>query len=364
MARPYEISLVSNTRELNSALRKSGDAVDGISDSLDDMGRDGDDTGEKLEASFKDAARAAERAGDDIGRSADDGFDRAKRGAEEFKDEANSTAREAAASFDGSMESAADAIQEVAANAFAGFGPAGAVAGLAAASGLGVVLTAIQDQQEAVEELKERFAEAYQAAAEEGRTFLDEAQIQAAAIDILFDQGKRKSAAEEARTIGVDVLTLVRAQAGDQEALNLVIEQTTQKEQERKDKILETNGVQGNRLAIADSELGKLEQIRGKYEDQLGIQRDNQRAAQDVLTLQDQAAAKEAANTSQAKKGYDERWAKLDAYYKKAASPPTVSVPVRADTSAFDAEMERIRRTRYQATGEVTWQHRGRTTVD
>jgi hypothetical protein len=65
-------------------------------------------------------------------------------GLEEFNDEASGTAREAAASFDGSAESIGEVFQEVAANAFAGFGPAGAAAGIAAAVGLGTAIAAVQ----------------------------------------------------------------------------------------------------------------------------------------------------------------------------------------------------------------------------
>lgn len=80
-------------------------------------------------------------------------------GLSEFRDEANSTAREAAASFDGSAESTADAFQEVAANAFAGFGPAGAAAGIAAAVGLGVALAKLNEISEEINAAKEAGAE-------------------------------------------------------------------------------------------------------------------------------------------------------------------------------------------------------------
>ncbi|WP_419704992.1 hypothetical protein [Promicromonospora sp. NFX87] len=80
-------------------------------------------------------------------------------GLHEFRDEANSTAREAAASFDGSFESAADAVQETAANALAGFGPIGAAAGLAAAAGLGIVLAKLNEISEATNAAAEEGAE-------------------------------------------------------------------------------------------------------------------------------------------------------------------------------------------------------------
>lgn len=140
--------------------------LSGVEDELDRAGRSAKDLGDDLERGLKDGGKAAESLEDDIrsamrkaADAADDagkkignetkrGFDKASDGADEFKDEANSTAREAAASFDGSADSIMDAFQEVAANAFAGFGPAGALAGLAIAAGLGLAMKAINDLAE------------------------------------------------------------------------------------------------------------------------------------------------------------------------------------------------------------------------
>jgi hypothetical protein len=358
------LNVLGNFRDFIRGTQDTERALDDVADSLDDVGRDGQKSGDKLERSFRDLADAAKDTGRDIGKSTEDGFDRAKRGAQEFKDEANSTAREAAASFDGSAESAADAFQEVAANAFSGFGPAGAAAGLAAALGLGAAMSAITAQQEAVDELKQKFAEAYKEAAEDGRTFLDEAQIQAAALEILFDPEKRKSAQEEASRIGADSLDLVRAQAGDQDALNAIIDLTTQKEQERKDALVEANGVQGHRLAIADAEVNALEQIRAKYEEQLGIQKDNEQAARDAKELKSRAAEEERADIDRAKAADAARWQSFadNAARAKGAAAGPVVVPIVPDSSAFEAEVERIRRATYSATLDINWQHRGRQT--
>jgi len=354
----YTVGIASETKAFKQGI-ESGviQPVEEAEKALDALGRAKGP--EQLERGMKDAQKATERLSDEtkdtardierefrdsyrkLGNDADDAFDKAKRGAEEFKDEARSTSREAAASFREPAD-AIDAIQETAANAFAGFGPAGAAAGIAAAIGIGVVGEALTTQQEQVDELKQRFAEAYQSAAEEGRTFLDEAQIQAAAIDILFDPAKRKDAAEEAQRIGVDTLTLIRAQAGDQDALNAVIDLTTKKEAERRDAILDAQGVQGNRLAIADQELNKLEQIRAKYEEQLGIQKDNEQAAADVITLQEDGAARLAEQNAAAKRAVDERGVALQAYADKAASIPNPVLVPTIDPRAAEDEISRF----------------------
>lgn len=125
--------------DLDTELTKAQKATDKLDDELDDA-RD----------ALKRLGFAARDAGDDSKR----GMDRAEEGVKEFGEEANSTAKEAAASFDGSAESILDVFQEVAANAFAGFGPAGALAGLAIAAGIGIAVSAFQEAEEAAEELR------------------------------------------------------------------------------------------------------------------------------------------------------------------------------------------------------------------
>jgi len=140
-------------------------AVDKLGDDFKDVGREGEKGVDKLEEALKDAQRETDRLGDDAddaGDKARRGMKRAEEGVKDFKEEAQQSARETAASFDGSFESIADLAQEVAANAFAGFGPAGAAAGIAAAAGLGVVVNQFEKIQEASDEaLQSAFEFAY-----------------------------------------------------------------------------------------------------------------------------------------------------------------------------------------------------------
>lgn len=133
------LSKVDAGRDIERDLDKAQDATEDLKDELDDT-RD----------QLKKLGYAAKDAGDD----AKKGMGRAEEGVEEFGDEAKSTAKEAAASFDGSAESIVDAFQEVAANAFAGFGPAGLLAGLAIAAGIGIAVQEFQKAAEAAEELR------------------------------------------------------------------------------------------------------------------------------------------------------------------------------------------------------------------
>lgn len=138
------LSKVDAGKDLERDLDKASKATDDLKDELDDA-RD----------NLKRLGYAAKNAGDDAKR----GMDRAEEGVEEFGDEAKSTAKEAAASFNGSAEDIVDAFQEVAANAFAGFGPAGLLAGLAIAAGIGIAVGEFQKATEAAEELRQKAIE-------------------------------------------------------------------------------------------------------------------------------------------------------------------------------------------------------------
>lgn len=127
-------------------------ALEKIDDALGELGKSGDKDIAKVEKSLKDLDRQALKTGDDIdknlGKKTKAAAKEAEGGLQNFKDEANQTAKESAASFDGSAESIIDAFQEVAANAFQGFGPAGAVAGLALAAGIGLASAGFAQAEE------------------------------------------------------------------------------------------------------------------------------------------------------------------------------------------------------------------------
>lgn len=181
MARGIEIPLIADVSRFVGPIDDAADAVDQVADAFDQAGdaseRAGDrtddamrqagdsaeDAGERARRSWKDALDGLDddsrRAGDSVGDNTRRGFDEAGEGAQNFRDEADGTAREVAASFDGSSESIAEGFQEVAANAFAGFGPAGAAAGLAAAAGIGIGIAKLQEYADEVNEAKEAGAE-------------------------------------------------------------------------------------------------------------------------------------------------------------------------------------------------------------
>lgn len=244
MAKGISIAIASETRDFQRNV-KTGmlDPLEDVAKVLDEVGDSGDDAGRKLEDAMRDSQRDTDQLSDEMrtlkdriddaakksrdfgdagrraGREYEDGMDRAKEGVGEFKDEANSTAREAAASFDGSAESIGDAFQEVAANAFAGFGPAGAVAGLAAAAGIGLAMAGFEDMQAAQEESERRIDEWASAYIDAGSRVLDSQQYVAAANAILTDGEQYKTATRNAELWGVSVQTAVAAMTGQHWAL-------------------------------------------------------------------------------------------------------------------------------------------------
>lgn len=112
---------------------------------------------DKAEAAFKRLRDRARDAGRTVGKEISDGTDKAAAGFDDMKDEAFQSGKEAAASFSGEIENIQDVIQDIAANAFVGFGPAGMAAGLASAAGLGLIWKEIEKAKDRAEELQEQF---------------------------------------------------------------------------------------------------------------------------------------------------------------------------------------------------------------
>ncbi|MET4053585.1 hypothetical protein ABID81_002963 [Frigoribacterium sp. PvP054] len=263
MAAGINIDIAANVRAFQKGTENVADSLDDVSDALDDLTRDaersanktGDALGdgvkdgakdagnatEKLERKFSDLADAAKRTdpGKELGDSVRRGTKNAEEGLGEFRDEANSTAKESAASFDGSFESVADAIQEIAANAFAGFGPAGAVAGLAAAAGIGLVIAKMDEGNESTERFKERVGELTEELISVGDG--------AVGIDYIVDKLQEMATATDDAEVSLSDLKkiadesgssyedLARAYAGSGDDLAKLIEKTKEQKQALED---------------------------------------------------------------------------------------------------------------------------------
>jgi hypothetical protein len=206
-SRPIETVITTDVDDVIKGAEKVADSFEDIQDSLKDTAKASGKASDQISDGFKDAAKDADTAaknidrdltqalkevenkadgtGKGMGRSFKEGADKAGEGLSELKDESNSTAKEAAASFDGSAESIADAFQEVAANALSGFGALGAGIGLAAAVGIGIAIAKMNELAEANNEAKEKAADLAREIYDAGGK-LDDADIAEKIKDIAF----------------------------------------------------------------------------------------------------------------------------------------------------------------------------------
>lgn len=211
--------------QLGDAGRRALDDIDDVVDRagkrIRDYGDDSRDTARKVVRAFDDIKDASRKSV----RGIDDDLDKAGEGLDEFKDEARSSGREAAASFGGGFEDIGDFVQETAANAFGGFGPLGAAAGIAAAAGIGIITKAFGDSKQKAEEARAAVSDWIQAYVD-GFGQIREATIEAKLNEFAEDGGKKlREFGQAARAAGVDVADYQRAQAGDLEAQKRVADQ-------------------------------------------------------------------------------------------------------------------------------------------
>lgn len=239
MPNGIRLGVAADTREFDTGIKKGIiDPLDDAADALRDFAKDGDRAGSDLDRSFRDQQETTKKlerqyrdlgdtikktsrdAGRDLDDGIGDGLDKASDGLGDFKEEAKGTAREGAASFSGEFSDVGDVVQETLANAFSGFGPIGAAAGVAAAVGFGALSAAAEKEAEAAEE---RVATMYENFLESGLSWITEDQIQQGIKDIASDTDKYNNALSKAADLGVDVSLVLRAQAGDQEAYNDIL---------------------------------------------------------------------------------------------------------------------------------------------
>lgn len=177
MAKGISIAIASDTKAFLQGVKNGViDPLEDVNETLTDVATSSTKAGDELEKSMReaqtetadsraefdklgDSIKAAGKTGGSFGGEVRHGTDDAREGMNDLRDEAGGTAREVGASFDGSIDSIAGGFQELAANAFAGFGPAGMVAGLAAAAGIGLIMKAGQDAADSVNETAEAVAE-------------------------------------------------------------------------------------------------------------------------------------------------------------------------------------------------------------
>lgn len=243
MAKDISIGIGSETRGFQKGINDGViEPLEGAVDAIEELGKQGDDSGEQLTDAMKDAQKKTELLGDEyvelrkkidqVGKQGSDSWKKIKDGSkdaeagmEDFKSEANQTAKETAASFDGSAESIVDMFQETAANALSGFGPAGAVAGLALAAGIGFATQAFQQSQEDAQKLKEKVAALTEELINTDGVSLEYVTGQLLELATATEDGdkKLKDLKKTADKAGVPFDIMAEAVAGNQEAIDALL---------------------------------------------------------------------------------------------------------------------------------------------
>lgn len=202
--------------DLGRAAEDAGKGLDGLDQAtrgvgLERVGTDARQTAAKVDSAFDTIARSSKTAA----RKVDDNTDSMKRSMRDVGDEAGSTAREAAASF-GSSGDIGDALQELAANAPSVLGPLGLAFGAVAGIGVGLFRTKTEELKARVDELVDQFIEAG------GRLSKEVVDAEVLNLAKSGDIKRLREMVEQYGLAGVKYEDLVRAKAGDAEAMERV----------------------------------------------------------------------------------------------------------------------------------------------
>lgn len=261
-ARQTERTLPEAFEEVQRAAREAGTEIkQGTLDALERISQQGPREIDKLKDALREVADVADATGDDLGDSLRDGTRRAGDAVDDFKDESSSSMREAAASFDGSAESMQGVFQEISANALASFGPGGAIAGLAIATGAGALFTYLNAE---AEKTKERLQEAFQDMVDNAAGAFSQGFIEGQLANIFSGADEAVVSLEKLTNVsnesGVAVDLLARAYAGDMSAME---EATAQLQA----KIADDSAVLGYEAAMSTATGHTLRDLEKQRED-------------------------------------------------------------------------------------------------
>ncbi|MGP6171979.1 hypothetical protein ACTU6V_12325 [Microbacterium sp. A204] len=282
-------------RQMGLSARQAERAVEDIGDEFKETGRDGERAADKLEDSLRDVQKQSKKTEDSVDDIGGKGFGKLKEGAQEVTQEVGQNLGEAVSSIRGDLSDLGQVGQDTLgglAATLAGSGPAG-IAGAAAlaagAVGLGLVTAEIQEQNERVQKLKEYFAEAWQAAVEGGKEYIETATLVGEISDLYNNperEKERNQIREDANKLGLDANVLIRAAAGDQESLNIVNARSNQLIEEQNELVTDSADIRtkgrGPKEAAAAQELADLESINDRWKQYGDISAEAQANAADA----------------------------------------------------------------------------------
>lgn len=349
------LDIAMNTRDVIKGAGDIEGALDDVAGTLDDVAREGDQAAEKLERSFSEAMREisadSRRGGDDLARNIDRGTTHARESLRELKGEALQNVAETLSSTDGSLQSFADGVQGTMGGVVAGLSainPAAAAVAGGAALGFGLVTAELVRQEEATKKLRERYSGLYKEALEDSRTFLSEAQVQAEVMDLMWNPeraGEYTRAQEDAKTLGLDLIDVLKAQAGDQKALNDVLAVSNTLYAESAEKAAARWTAQGGNVqAGIQAEAKSLEGLRDRYQQISDVQQDNQQKAEESHNILDRLRKEERDQIKLVRAADQDRYEALAAAQQKAANPPPIVQQLELDTDRLERDFARWRR--------------------
>ncbi|WP_448072328.1 hypothetical protein [Georgenia yuyongxinii] len=249
-----KIDFVSDVTKFIGGTKDIGKALDGVSDSLDDLAKDAKKTGDKVGESLTDGAKEAgdgadkaerkfrdafdkvktesKTAGDKVGDNLKQGMKEGETATDTFKQEAGQNFSETMSSFDGSLEGLIDGIQGTFGGIISDMGPAGMVGGAFIAAGIGLGVAFLQQSADKAAEVKEQVIGLADAINEAGgnindidwggqfREFGNAISDPKSWFEPWQDASKTNAEviAEDAEKLGLAYNTLFRGLAGDSES--------------------------------------------------------------------------------------------------------------------------------------------------
>jgi len=396
VARGFEVAVGADGRAFNQAIKtdvikpldQAAKSLDDLADAGEDAGRDSARGLGRLEDALKDAQRQSEkteRSLDDIGEGGSRGLGRVKEGAQEVQQEIGQNMGEAFSSFRGDIEDVGQIGQDTLgglAAALAGTGPAGIVGAVGLAAGAaawGTIFQSLQDQAEEAKKLRERLSDAYSSAVADGKNYLDTAYQIKDAQDVMFNPDRAdewKKLQDTQKETGLDMSTILQANAGDAAALDLVMRRVADANQAAADAGEEVNviaGVFGDNLQHLNDywkTLGTEAQTsQQKAADALDYTNDVLRkqidAASDagvevdtlgnkLVTLGDGTEIFVDVETGKASLDVDKFKGDYDDKVEQMSGKKIIA-SIDADASKFDAVVRRIQRTNVKINGQVVY---------
>lgn len=292
MATGINLSLVANTRDAIREFQRTGESLEDVASSLEDVAREGKTTGSKIESEMRNVSRTSDDTADDLEKDFRKAFDSVKKESKdagrkierdmddagrsagavtgEFKDEARQNFSEVTSSFDGSMDSIADLAQGTLGGLAGSLaGPIGLVAGAAAAAG-GLFYAHWKENAEKVEE---RISDMYDDMIESGVDFVSR-QFITDQLQEIYNKTEDAAIGWEhmqriVKASGAEEATVARAFAGDADARKQLLDDIAKKYGELSD---EQDAAYGDeKIAIGDAM-----SLLGQYGDEVRALGDTQ----------------------------------------------------------------------------------------